>query len=167
MSRVLSYASAVVLGVVATMAWGAAAYAGEPAWSSDYGIALRAAREARRPLLVVLDDPADVEAQVDQISLAALETGELLDHYELCRVDVSTAYGREVARRFRAATFPTTAIIDRTGSVVIFSKAGQFSDREWRDTLAGYQHGLRRPAPVARRSPPVARRSPALCFTGG
>ncbi|MEX0712306.1 MAG: hypothetical protein WD278_08145, partial [Pirellulales bacterium] len=111
-------------------------------WFSDYGAALEATKAARKPLLVVLDDPSDRRLRVEQVSRRDEQgADDLLAKYTLCHVDVSTAYGREVARRFRAREFPSTAIIDREGRTVIFSKAGHFSDESWRATLSSYRDG--------------------------
>jgi hypothetical protein len=127
-------------------------------WFSDYGAALEATKAARKPLLVVLDDPSNRRLRVEQVSRRDDRgAGDLLAKYTLCHVDVTTAYGREVARRFRAREFPSTAIIDREGRTVIFSKAGHFSDESWRATLSGYRDG---------RWPAAAPRSqPVVCFT--
>jgi hypothetical protein len=127
-------------------------------WFSDYGAALAATKAARKPLLVVLDDPSDRRLRVEQVSRRDDRgAGDLLAKYTLCHVDVSTAYGREVARRFRARELPSTAIIDREGRTVIFSKAGHFSDESWRATLSSCRDGRWAPAPP--------RSQPVVCFT--
>ena len=57
------------------------------------------------------------------------DQGELLGNYQLCHVDTSTEYGKKVAEAFRAKEFPFTAIIDKTGSIVLTKKEGQLSQR--------------------------------------
>ena len=111
-------------------------------WQADYGKALAATRQDDRPLLVVLDVPSDPKSAVEteQFEFEG-EQGKLLESYQLCHVDVSTKYGKKVADAFRAKQFPFTAIIDKTGSVVLLKKAGQISDDEWQETLAKYQKG--------------------------
>jgi len=127
-------------------------------WMNDYGAALKAARAERKPLLVVLENPSARAVQIDagwtdavrigQISLVDPQPAkELLSKYKLCRIDASTPYGQAVAKAFRTASFPTTSIIDRTGSVQIFVKSGRLSDGEWRAALAKHQTGAR-PQPV-------------------
>jgi hypothetical protein len=113
-------------------------------WQSDYGKALAATRSDQRPLLVVLDDPADPKARLDA---QLLDETKLLKPFRVCRVDVSTDYGRKVAEAFHATQFPHTAIIDKTGAVVIYKKPGQISENEWSDALAKYKSGDRS-APV-------------------
>ncbi len=111
-------------------------------WQADYGKALAATRQDDRPLLVVLDVPDDPKSAVEteQFEIEG-EQGKLLESYQLCHVDVSTKYGKKVADAFRATKFPFTAIIDKTGSVVLLKKAGQISNDKWQETLAKYQKG--------------------------
>lgn len=114
-------------------------------WHADYGKALSATRNDDRPLLIVLDVPSDPKAAVETEKLEVTgEQSELLDAYQRCHVDVSTEYGKKVAEVFGATKFPFTAIIDKTGSVVICKKMGQLSNKEWQETLAKYQKGERR-----------------------
>ncbi|HYO23731.1 MAG TPA: hypothetical protein VEQ85_02165 [Lacipirellulaceae bacterium] len=119
-------------------------------WQADYGKALAATRSDQRPLLVVLDIPSNPQASLSGELLAAQgEQAKLLEAYELCHVDVSTAYGKQVAEAFKATQFPHTAIIDRTGAVVLFKKPGQIGATEWNATLAKYQSGVQ---PVSQTS---------------
>ena len=114
-------------------------------WHADYGKALTATRNDDRPLLIVLDVPSDPEAAVETAKLEVKgEQSKLLDAYQRCHVDVSTEYGKKVAEVFGATKFPFTAIIDKTGSVVICKKMGKLSSDEWKETLAKYQDGERR-----------------------
>lgn len=133
-----------------------------PEWLSDYGVALRQTQAEGKPLLIVLDDPADAARHVEQISYTEDRAQtELLRHYKLCRVDVSTEYGQKVAEAFGARQFPYTAIIDTEGEVQIFRKAGRFVDDEWTATLARYRNGQRRTISTAE----VPQRQPVICFS--
>jgi len=118
-----------------------------PQWESDYGKALQATRADNRPLLVVLDKPAIAGASLEPalFSENAIEGQEfdLLRSYRLCHVDVTTDYGQQVAKAFGAESFPFTAIIDKTGSVVIHSKVGQIAPQEWQQTLKTHKEGNR------------------------
>ena len=112
-------------------------------WQADYGKALAATRSDQRPLLVVLDNPADAKAAVQEDLLKSDgEQAELLKSYELCRVDVSTEYGKKVAEAFHATEFPHTAIIDKNGATVLFKKAGQISGDELKTTLTKFEKGV-------------------------
>lgn len=116
-------------------------------WESSYGSALETTRSAHRPLVVVLDNPSAADARIAPGVLnpdgAAARQLELLNAYERCHVDVTTSYGQKVAAAFKATTFPYVAVIDNTGSVILFSKAGQFSTAEWERILTTYRSGDR------------------------
>ena len=70
------------------------------------------------------------------------EQAELLKSYRLCRVDVSTEYGKKVAEAFGATQFPHTAIIDKTGASVLFKKSGQIAGDQWQSTLTKFEKGV-------------------------
>jgi hypothetical protein len=113
-----------------------------PKWQADYGKALAATKSDHRPLLIVLDRPADAKTAVQEELLQADgANAELLKSYELCRVDVSTDYGKKVADAFGATEFPHTAIIDKNGATVLFKKQGQLSGEELKTTLAKFEKG--------------------------
>ena len=113
-------------------------------WQADYGKALAATRNDQRPLLVVLDNPADPAASLEPALLEAKgDQAELLKPYRLCRVDVSTEYGKKVAEVFGATQFPHTTIIDKTGKIVLFKKPGQIAGTEWETTLEKFEKGER------------------------
>ncbi len=114
-------------------------------WHADYGKALAATRNDDRPLLIVLDVPSDPKSAIESVQLEATgEQSDLLGAYQRCHIDASTEYGKKVAQVFGATQFPFTAIIDKTGSVVICKKMGRLSNDEWQETLAKYQKGERR-----------------------
>lgn len=114
---------------------------------NDYGKALAATRSEQRPLLVVLDIPSDPKASLaaDRLDAAGNET---LKSFTVCHVDASTEYGRKVAEAFHATSFPHTAIIDKTGAVVLHKEPGQITDDQWKGMLAKYESG-ERSAPVS------------------
>jgi hypothetical protein len=125
-----------------------AATASPSVWMNDYGAALKAAKAERKPLLVVIEDPAERTAKFEEASLSHQRADrELLSKYKLCRIDATTPYGAAVARAFRAQALPFTSIIDKTGSVQIFVKAGPLSETQWRAALAQHQSGAK-PEPV-------------------
>ena len=131
------------------VAVGLLAAAPEPIeWESNYGKALRETRATdERPLLVVLEKSTEPQEKVDAALLAeddfASEEAELVRPYERCRVDVSTEYGQRVAKAFGAKQFPYTAIIDKTGSVILYTKSGSVDAKQWKATLATYRDGER------------------------
>jgi hypothetical protein len=111
-------------------------------WQGDYGKALATTRSDQRPLLVVLDAPSDPATAVQADVLAAEgPNADLLKSYELCRVDVTTEYGKKVAAAFGATQFPHTSIIDKNGATVLFKKPGQISGDELKTALAKFEKG--------------------------
>jgi hypothetical protein len=128
----------------------------EPQWIPDYGEALQVARAARRPLLVVLDHapPSDKMRPASHRAVAPL-----LESYVLCRVEVSTPYGKKVADAFRATVFPYAAVIDNTGSRILARRQGELTEASWTTLLTRRQSS--RPPVV---SSPVFS-MPQPCFT--
>jgi hypothetical protein len=113
-------------------------------WLDDYGIALRSTRETQQPLLVVLDARGEPLAHIQPVSQRRrVNHGMLLAKYTLCHLDVTTSYGRAMAKAFHAQAFPTTVIIDKSGSVKLVSKIGKLSDDELHSMLAKHQTGER------------------------
>ena len=125
------------------------------AWESDYGRALAATREARqRPLLVVIDMPADAQHRIEPVRLikekSVNQDAGLLAAYELCHVDASTEYGQKVAEAFKTKAFPHVAIIDKTGRKIIHTAGGPLTDAKWKALLTNYKAGeVPQAAPVS------------------
>jgi len=132
--------------VTATLAIGVLAAAPKaPQWETSYGKALEETRAGQDPLLVVLDKPNSKEARIEPALLsedkATTSSSKLLKPYRLCHVDVTTEYGQKVAKVFKAKEFPHVAIIDKTGSLVIFKKTGQIDSAEWQKILTSHKTG--------------------------
>ena len=110
----------------------------------DYGAALEATRESQRPLLIVIDQQPKWLAHIDPVSDRGQPvSASLLKKYTLCHIDATTDYGKAVAKAFRTSTFPTTVIIDKTGSVQLVKKTGRLSGDALASLLAAYQDGER------------------------
>ena len=120
---------------------------GDLEWSHDYGKAKAAAAASQRPLLVVLEDPADDDARFDDQMFVAKDSNlKLIRQFELCRVDVKTAYGKRVAKAFGVTKLPYTAITDKTAKYITFRGAGPMSTEQWTKTLETRKRGDRLPA---------------------
>ncbi|HWB10925.1 MAG TPA: hypothetical protein VG826_16985 [Pirellulales bacterium] len=123
-------------------------------WLSDYGKSLEATRESQRPLLVVIDQQPKWLAHVEPVSeIEEPVAPSLLKKYTLCHIDATTRYGKSVAQAFRTSTFPTTVIIDRTGSVQLATRPGRLSAATLKSLLVAHQDGKRpaaAPQPVCR-----------------
>lgn len=109
----------------------------ELAWSSNYGQAKSEAKAAQRPLLIVMEDPSKPETRLDQQA----SDSELLQKYQLCRIDVTTEYGKKVAKAFNATEFPYTACTDKTASFITFRGAGKMSVEGWKSVLKDHADG--------------------------
>jgi hypothetical protein len=137
-------------------------------WEASYGKALEATRADNTPLLVVLDKPNSKAARVEPQLLGMGESDdksvELLRPYRLCHVDVTTDYGQKVARAFRATSFPHVAIIDKSGSKVIFRKTGHIQAEEWQQILVQHRRGV---GPVRRAISRITNRPVDAMLNGG
>jgi hypothetical protein len=125
-----------------------------PQWTDDYAVALAATKKTQRPLLVVIDDSQQPHPRLEHVSTTADTTQTTpLSGYQLCRIDAATEYGREVAESFKVRQYPYSAIIDRTGSVILHQQSGPITTQEWAATLARHRSGIyaaERQAAVAR-----------------
>ncbi|MEN0111300.1 MAG: hypothetical protein AAF805_11315 [Planctomycetota bacterium] len=130
-------------------------------WNADYGAALAETKADERPLLVVLDNPAEA---AESLGEERLEAGGL-ERYALCRVDVTSEYGREVAKAFGVTEFPHVAIIDRTGSVIVRRIAGDVSAEQWESILDRHAAGLREGRTRYTVAKPIVSEPPAAAAT--
>lgn len=114
--------------------------AGAPAeleWSAHYANAKAEAAAKQRPLLVVLEDSSNPAGQFKADELATQgQQVELLKKYELCRMDVNTAYGKKVAEAFNATEFPLTVVTDRTANFITYRADGALDTEQWQSMLA-------------------------------
>jgi hypothetical protein len=138
----------------ATLAVGLLVASPQPrVWQTSYGKALQATKNANSPLLVVLDKPNSEKDRIAPALLDKVNAGgtqsQLLQPYTLCHVDVTTDYGKKVASAFRATSFPHVAIIDKTGSTVIYRSTGQIDAADWQQVLTRHKNGERTNPPAA------------------
>lgn len=111
-------------------------------WHSDYGLALKAAQESGKPLLILVHEPA----QVTPVAVNRTEQKkitQLLANYELCRIDASSKYGQEVASAFKASELPFTAIISKDVKQQLYRHGGALETGEFISVLTQYQAGVR------------------------
>jgi len=135
--------------------------------ATDYGEALRTARSVGRPLLVVLDSAQQHE---ERIALPGARSADApaadgLENYVLCHVDATTRYGQRVAKAFRATELPYAAIIDKTGSVILFRRAGHMRRGEWIGALRRHRDGERHPPELLQGSWSGHASAGDVCFT--
>lgn len=106
-------------------------------WTDDYGRAKKAAESAKRPMVVVLENPKNEKGRLDLGGLGT-EARERLKStkYKLCRIDVTTAYGQRVAKAFGVRKFPYTAVTDLGSKHIVFRKTGDMNRLDWKNALA-------------------------------
>jgi hypothetical protein len=114
---------------------------------------LETTKSTSSPLLVVLDKPNSDKDRIapellDQQNAGGTQS-QLLKPYTLCHVDVTTDYGKKVASAFRATSFPHVAIIDKTGTRVIYRTSGQLDATQWQQVLTRHKSGERTAAQAA------------------
>ena len=106
-------------------------------WNNDYRNAKQAAQSSERPMVVVLENLENTGQQLDTDKLGDVNRDRLRSkQFELCRVNVNTAYGKLVAEAFGAKQFPYTAVTDEKSKWIVFRKAGPMSQLDWSDALA-------------------------------
>ena len=129
----------------------------EVEWSVDYAKAFAAAKTSKKPLLVVIEDSTKGADKFEEEKLATDETQvELLNEFELCRIDVSSKTGKKVAQAFGATELPYTAITDRTNSIVVYRRAGKMSRNEWISALIDNKDRVYARKPVLPAQPTAA-----------
>ena len=103
-------------------------------WNSDYAAALAESRREQRPLVVVLEDRHQARGM-----------SRLLDRpyayvafrdCTVCRLDVSSSQGAELAHELQATVFPYTMVSDPSGRRIVFRVAGEFTERMWLQLLS-------------------------------
>jgi len=130
-------------------------------WTTDYGTAYKAAQQAGKPLLVVLEKPAEPRFRIEQVSVSASkDPSALLEPYELCRIDVTTSAGGKMAELFGATEYPHIAITDKRVDQIVYRNTGKFSDLDWATMLVTYRNGTKPQMEFA----PI-RSSGRMCFT--
>lgn len=104
-------------------------------WGKNYGTSKKAAQAAKRPMLLVMENPTDKAKTLDDSKLRDQQREILAkDKFELVRVNVNTEYGKRVAAAFGAKQFPYTVVTDDASKHIVFRKPGAMSERDW--TLA-------------------------------
>lgn len=105
-------------------------------WKKHYEVAKQSAQAAKRPLVVVIEDPS-TEQKLDEDSLSDDSRDILLkEDFELVRVNATTEYGKRVARAFGAKKLPYIAVTDEMSNRIVFRKAGRMSKTDWTLALA-------------------------------
>jgi hypothetical protein len=106
-------------------------------WKKNYGTAKDAAQAARCPLVVVIENSEVAGEKLDDERMTEENRLKIKQKkFELCRVDISTKYGKLVAEAFGAKKLPFVAISDRSTKSIVFRKSGQMNGADWSTAIA-------------------------------
>ena len=88
---------------------------------------------------MVLDDSTDPKGQLRDMRTLNDKHKTLLGKYALCRVDVSSSYGEQIAEAFHAKKFPCTIVTDGSAKQIVYRRVGNFAANDWVHTLSQIQ----------------------------
>ncbi len=113
----------------------------------SYTVAYNTAADVKRPMLVVLNPPAEEVSAQKAISVDDLrqndEIDSLLENYVVAEIDTGTEHGRKVHELFGSKPLPRVVVIDSDQKLQIFRTSNQLDDTEIKDVLETYQDGKR------------------------
>ena len=105
-------------------------------WGDNYGEVKRIAAQKKMPVVLLLEDPSKPSTSFTEKELASNpEQVRLLQNYQLCRIDVTSNYGKSVAKSFKATSFPYTIMLDRSASYITLRKGEKMTPNQWASTL--------------------------------
>ncbi len=117
-----------------------------PKWSQDYDAAVSAARNAHRPLLLLVENGAEPTSKFELADVeSSSEEAELLMRFETCRLDVQTEVGRLIAEGYSVSEYPYLLISDEGCERIVFRGVGRLNASLWRQTLNTYAGRPRQP----------------------
>ena len=111
----------------------------------SYTKAYHAAAEVKRPLLVVLNPPAEQVAAGNAVSIDRLREDEeiekLLENYVVAEIDTGTEHGKKVHELFGNKPLPRVVVIDNDQKLQIYRTSDHLALDKFRDVLETYQDG--------------------------
>jgi hypothetical protein len=112
-----------------------------PSSYDSYTQAYRAAKQAKKPMLVILNPPKS-----DKVSLIALEDvqktrvrRDLLQNYVVAVIDTSTPHGKKVYSLFGSPQLPHVAIIDNAQAYQVYQTSETLYGQMWDTILTTFQ----------------------------
>ena len=119
-------------------------------WNDNYGEAKRIAAQKKMPVVVLLEDPSNPATSFNEKELASdPQQVKLLQKYQLCRIDVTSNYGKSVAKSFKATRFPYTIMLDRSASFITLRRSDKMTPNQWASSLIANKDKLiHKPAPI-------------------
>lgn len=110
---------------------------------ASYTQAWHAAHDAKRPMLVILNPPADQSAQaISEETLRGDESLQpLLDDYVLAVIDTGTEHGKQVHELFGSAPLPRVVVIDKEQKYQVFRTSQKLSNGRLAKVLSDHKEG--------------------------
>jgi hypothetical protein len=112
-----------------------------PSSYDSYTQAYRAAKQAKKPMLVILN-PAK-GAKVSMISLEDVQKTrirrDLLQNYVVAVIDTSTPHGKKVQALFGSPQLPHVAIIDNAQAFQVYQTSETLYGQMWDQILTAFQ----------------------------
>lgn len=130
-----------------------------PVFYENYHRALQAAKESRKPMLVILNPGPQWEgnaATIDQIRKTR-QRRELLDDYVVVIIDTTSPHGQIVHRAYRKPKLPHVVVLGKRQTYQIFTTSKQLYGQRWTEILQKHRKG--------ERIQVVTRRPAAFCPT--
>jgi hypothetical protein len=113
-----------------------------PSSYDNYTQAYRAAKQAKKPMLVILN-PAK-GAKVSMISLEDVQKTrvrrDLLQNYVVAVIDTSTPHGKKVEALFGSPQLPHVAIIDNEQAFRVYQTSEALYGQMWDSILTTFQN---------------------------
>jgi ABC-type amino acid transport substrate-binding protein len=113
-----------------------------PSSYDNYTQAYRAAKQAKKPMLVILN-PAK-GAKVALISLEDVQKTrvrrDLLQNYVVAVIDTSTSHGKKVQALFGSPQLPHVAIIDNEQAFQVYQTSETLYGQMWDTILTSFQN---------------------------
>ena len=111
----------------------------------SYTQAWHQAADVKRPMLVILNPPAQEVAAGNAISVEELRKdaaiSELLDNYIVAEIDTGTEHGKKVHELFGSQPLPRVVVIDSNQKLQIYRTSEHLEHDKLKDVLETYQSG--------------------------
>lgn len=116
-----------------------------PTHFTNYTLAYREAKRAKKPLLVVLnpgEESESVPVHLEDVRRTQ-QRRELLQRYVVVEVNASTSHGQTIHKLFENKPLPYVAVIDREQQWQVFRTSRKLQGDDWNRILQTFQNGDR------------------------
>jgi hypothetical protein len=117
---------------------------------NNYHRALHAARDAAKPLLIILDSAPRTKAVSLESVRKTKERRDLLKNYVVVVIDTKTPHGQIVHKAYAKPKLPHVVVLDKQQRYQIFTTSDDLYGQRWTSILQTYRNGVRViPRPVS------------------